>query len=135
MFNISLDGIKMSYVNWTKQPAGFNPVLKPYEREIIQFLDDIQTDLKDYKVTSLEVWEDLKDKGINQSRASVINFLELLRKQDIIYAEETTGKGGKRFSYRLKESETFEDVIKHLVFQMIGLMEAAEPSLNLWHDC
>ena len=58
-------------------------------------------------IGSKEVWErtnedlreEFSDVSLSISRASVINFLDYLHKQDLLWGTLGTGKGGKRYRF------------------------------------
>lgn len=119
----------MSYIHWLEQEPGFNPVLKPYQMSILEILD-----ASNYSpIGSKEIFFCVNKEGENISRASVINFLEKLRKEGIIIGTKGTGKGGKRYNYRLREGADVDSVLTHLAFRMVSQMQEANPKINfIW---
>jgi len=119
----------MSYVNWTTQEPEFNPILKPYQMRILEILEASNHN----PTSSKDIWYCTNQQGEKVSRASVINFLELLREEKIIVGTKATGKGGRRFNYRLHKEATIETVINQLAFRMIEQMQIANPKINfIW---
>ena len=90
----------MSYTHWTKyvDDENFNPILKDHQISILQTLEAH----RDQPTGSKEVYLAVNKEGEGVSRGTVINFLEMLRHENIIIGTKATGKGGKRFNYRGK---------------------------------
>lgn len=80
-------------------------------------------------IGSLAVWETVNRNGTKVSRASIINFLEALRKWDLITGILTTGKGGKRFDYTFEDDrDTFNEQIASLI---LGTLRQEYPDMDL----
>lgn len=92
-----------------------------------------------YPIGSRFVWEQtnnyLQQESGNAvqsiSRASVINFLEALRKRELLKGILTTGKGGKRYLYKYHLNR---DQFNHEVSEMLVASLVQEyPKVNLMH--
>lgn len=75
-----------------------NLVLNEYQMGTLEILSENNNTF----LGSRFIWETLNDKGISVSRASVINFLKLLRMSGYLRSNDATGKGGVRALYKLK---------------------------------
>ena len=80
---------------------GVDALFKPYEIKALQVLLENDTAFTE----NLEIWEKVNeylDEG-SISRASIINYMKALKERGYVEAMRTTGKGGKRFGYRLSK--------------------------------
>lgn len=80
---------------------------------------------------SLYVWETVNRNGAKLSRASIINFLEALRKLDLIVGILTTGKGGKRFDYKFNVDRTVFN--RQVTSMILSALRREYPDLDLAH--
>jgi len=81
---------------------------------------EILLDLKEPAKTKL-IWELLRDNGFMISRASVINFLEILDREGLVKWIERPGKGGLHKLYSLvtnDKSELYRIVAQRFVFKL-----------------
>ncbi len=76
--------------------SGLRAVLKDYQEIAMRAIWGSPTGL-----SSKQVWDKTNEglKGKTISRASVINFLEDMRKMGVLKGVEITGKGGHRWIY------------------------------------
>jgi len=104
--------------------TGIGAVLKPHELQALIILNDAG---QEYTGTK-DVWEKANTALVASgqkylSRATYINFLHGLDEAGTLDAVETTGKGGKRPLYRLKEGgldEFKQDMAKIIMASLKG---------------
>ncbi len=77
------------------------------------------------------IYDLINRKGCHISRASVINFLEALRKLDLIEGILTTGKGGKRFDYKFNVDRSVFNLRVALI--IMGALKKEYPDMYLEH--
>ena len=98
--------------------SGLNAFFKDYQILAFQVLWETKG------AVSKDVWIKVNEKleGKSISRASIINFLEDMRKKDTLEGEETTGKGGKFYIYSMAmdESQFKEYLAKHLIETLLN---------------
>jgi hypothetical protein len=95
---------------------GIEAVFRSYQWEIIT---EIQKDEKAW--TTKEMYIHVNDKGNKISRASVINFLELLALNGIVTRTEKSGKGGMKgvFSKHLDYPQLVSRITNDLILTLI----------------
>jgi len=75
------------------------------------------------------MWEEIKERGIEISRASVIFFLNFLVADGLAEFDDATGKGGHHKLYRIPVSQG--EVKKHIAIKVIeGLGEGLDLDLD-----
>lgn len=67
--------------------------------------------------------------ALSISRASVINFLEMLRERDLIKGVLTTGKGGKRYLYKYHSNRNLFN--EQVSAKLIGSLVKEYPDVNM----
>ena len=92
---------------------GHRILFKDYHKGIIDIL--IEDPLKSWG--SGKMWEELKNRHIKISRASVIFYLNFLVEDGLARFEDATGKGGHHKLYRI--SKTWDEVQNHIVIKII----------------
>jgi len=101
-------------IEYDTAESGLRAVLKDYQELALRAIWATPEGLG-----SKAVWDrvnaELKPNTI--SRASVINFLESMRKMGVLKGEEKTGKGGHRWIYSpaMNEAEFKEFIVKMLL--------------------
>lgn len=103
----------MSFVLWMN--SGKELVLKPYQKEILNVLNQEPKGSK-------EIWETVKENGYPISRASVINFLNLIRDLEYIVAESASGKGGMHELYAYRTGADKSNIYFKIALEMIKLI-------------
>ncbi len=87
--------------------SGLRKVFKEYQELALRYVWEVGDD----GVGSRRVWETVSERLTESkkiSRASIIMFLEKLRKQEILGNKEATGKGGyRRIYYPLLDERGF----------------------------
>jgi predicted transcriptional regulator len=110
--------------------TGFYAVLKDWQLKAMQVVWSSPKGANS-RIVHQKVNQMLKGETI--SRASVINFLEAMRKKEVLSGEETTGKGGHHWVYYPKLDEMgFKRYIveKMITSLMENFPEATRDAIN-----
>jgi len=108
----------MSFTLWMKKNGGGETLLAPYQKGIIRILEITGP----VALGSREIWESANDMGHTCSRASVINFLRLLRTEGIIKAQSASGKGGMHELYRLYTGASEKNIYYQIGIKMLKVL-------------
>ena len=95
-------------------------IMKPYQHGIISMILERETE-----ITTSELHKSLKEEGYIISRASVINYCQLLAANDVISFEERPGKGGMTRVY--SKLLTWEQILEFIHMQVLEKMTGASP--------
>jgi len=92
----------MARIEYDVSQTGFRAVLKDYQELALRVIWNSQEG-----ANSRTVWVKVNQMlgGETISRASIINFLEHMRKTGVLDAYDRTGKGGHQFVYRMGMNE------------------------------
>lgn len=104
-----------------------NVILKDYEKAIIEIIVDTKPDAVDSR-TTLGL---LQDSGFKISRASVINFLNTLRDQNLVKYTEKSGKGGMAGEYAAFMGDTLKGIYTRICFDLMEQMIHEFKEVNL----
>jgi len=83
---------------------GLRMILKDYQEAALRYIWRLGGEGASSRDVWVQVNEDLKGKG-TISRASIINFLNVVVDEGVLNYAETTGKGGHRRIYSMKYDE------------------------------
>jgi repressor of nif and glnA expression len=97
---------------------GSRILFRDYHKAIIDTLLEA-----DEPLGSGAVWEAVKERGNNVSRASVIFYLNFLENEKIVKTTPSTGKGGKFKLY--KAVQKWEDMKRHIADKIINALGEA----------
>ena len=110
---------------------GLRKVFNEYQELALRYVWEVGEE----GVGSRKIWETVSERLIERkkvSRASIIMFLEKLRKQDILGNKEETGKGGyRRIYYPLMDEHDF---LKHVVKTVVQSMMRDFPEESTEED-
>jgi predicted transcriptional regulator len=108
-------------MEYDSSESGLRSVLFDWQEEAMNVLWSIKV------ANSRIVWETVNEKMKPQSisRASIINFLEEMRKQKILNGYDETGKGGHHWVYSAAMSES--EFRKYIVEKIIGSLKRNFP--------
>ena len=104
--------------------TGVEAIMKPYQYGIITHILD-----REEGITSGEMHAHLEFMGYSISRASVINYVQLLAKEGIITQEKQTGKGGYRGVYSAKLN--FKQILTGIVESVMDKVLEAFPDTDI----
>lgn len=107
---------------------GLNAIWRLYESASIEELI-----LNDER-TSSEVWTEIRFKGVDISRASVINFLNRLVEEGLVTFTERTGKGGYHRVYSLiarSWDELNDTVIDKILYKLWEIFPSNDKMIEL----
>lgn len=104
-----------------------NVILKDYEKAIIEIIVDAKPD----SVDSRNTLGLLQDSGFKISRASVINFLNVLRDQNLVKYTEKSGKGGMAGEYAAFMGDTLKGIYTRICFELMEQMIHEFKEVNL----
>lgn len=102
-------------------------ILKDYEKRIIEIIFDARPD----PVSSRLVYDLLGDQGVKISRASVINFLNMLRDQNLVKYTEESGKGGMSGRYTPFMADTIKGLYTRISFDIMEQLLRELKDVNL----
>lgn len=112
------------------EQTGIEAFFKPHEILALENIEALGP------IGTREVWEKVndtlsRDRGETISRASIINFMEALRKKGLISGTLKTGKGGKRFEYSIIESD-LNILYYKIAVEVIEKLDEAFPTLDFY---
>jgi hypothetical protein len=107
----------MNGLEFDTSQSGFNAVLKDWQLKAMEVVW-ASPDGANSRTVWIKVNQALHGETI--SRASIINFLEAMRKMGVISGEEKTGKGGHHWVYFPKLDET--GFKKYIVEKMLEIL-------------
>ena len=95
-------------------------IMKPYQHGLISMILERETE-----ITTFELHKALEEEGYIISRASVINYCQLLAANDVISFEERSCQGGMKRVYSKRMS--WEAILEFIHMQVLEKMTGAFP--------
>jgi transcription initiation factor IIE alpha subunit len=104
-------------LSYDQNKKGLETIFEPWQ---ISCLDIVFSQQVDYYIGTREVYDELVKKGVEISRASVINFLRDMTDEGLVKMREVTGKGGHRsqYAWRFQKLDLPEVIGRRLILSI-----------------